>query len=106
MNGMNDKVMTSDMEMEAEPGATDNQLTLSLGDYVFTKEWEDGGTYRLTVEVTQTAPGVFRVDSAVPEEVAEEEQGPVETEEAGYSEATNSNSYPNPAVAKMMSNER
>lgn len=92
----------NDMAMEAEPGATDSQLTLSPADYAFTKDWEDGQTYKLTIEVTQVAPGQFRVDTAAPSEIASEEEGPATEEEAGYEQPTNSNTYSNPAVAKMM----
>lgn len=96
------KMMAEDMAVESEPGATDNQLSLSVDGNEFIKDWEDGNTYRLTVEVTQVAPGQFRVDSATPEDERENE-GPAPEEEAGYEQPTNSNDYPdNPAVAKML----
>lgn len=93
--------MGSEMEMENEPGSTDNELRLSPGDYPFIQDWQDGANYRMTVEVTQTAPGLFRVNVATPEG-APEGEGPAPEAEAGYSEPTNSGSYPNPAVARLL----
>lgn len=99
---MDPKMMADDMTMQSEPGATDNQLTLGVDGNEFIKDWEDGNSYTLTVEVTQVAPGQFRVDKAVPEDQGENE-GPAPDEAAGYEEPTNSGDYAeNPAVAKML----
>lgn len=104
---MNGRTMANNegMGMEGEPGATDSELTLSQAEHPFIADWEDGQTYKLTVEVTQLAPGRFRVDTASAAATSEDE-GPAEEAAAGVSEPTNSADYENPAVAKMMSRAR
>lgn len=90
--------------VEGETGGSDNTLTWSPGDFPVTQDWEDGEEYTVTVTIRQTAPGQAEVLTLTPKgEEGGEEEGPEASEEAGYTEPTNSNSYPsNPAVAKLM----
>jgi hypothetical protein len=96
-----------------EPGASDNRLSLDPNDeaFGFTKDWEDGNNYRLTVEVTQVSPGEFEVTGAseAPKEEGEEAMPDKEGAmgEAGESpeldrSTTGGDGYRNPAIAKIM----
>lgn len=93
--------------MQAEPGAGDNRLSLSPNDpaFDFVKAWEDGKSYTLTVTVTQVSPGEFEVVSAKPGPEPEEGIGE-ESTEGGEAEATESEGYRNPAIAKLMASEK
>jgi hypothetical protein len=108
MNGAsNDGTMAYD-----EAGSVDNRLSLTPSQFPFTKDWTDGSTYTLTVQVRQISPGEFEVVKAdsqgAPgeEEPGNQEQPTGEQQEAagaeGGGEEEAPGNYPNPAVAKMM----
>lgn len=100
---MNGKMMAEQAPVvENEAGGSDNTLTWSPGDFPETQEWEDGQEYTVTLTIRQTSPGQAEVLSMGNKEAAEAEEGPEPSEEAGVTEPTNSNSYPNPAVARLM----
>lgn len=91
-----------------EAGATDNRLSLTPSQFEFTKDWRDGETYTLTVEVRQISPGEFEVVKAdaqgapESEEPGNTEQPSGEQQESAGGEGESPANYPNPAVAKMM----
>jgi len=51
--------------LDEEQGASDNVLSLAIGDHPETRDWEDGKEYVFTeVRVRQQSPGQFMVISA------------------------------------------
>lgn len=92
--------------IEGEPGASDNRLTWSPGDYPETQEWQDGQQYTVTLTIRQTSPGEAEVLSLASKDNQQEEGAPVESEEAGVTEPTSSNDYPNPAVGRLMQGQK
>lgn len=101
---MNDGIMSYD-----EAGATDNRLSLTPSQFPFTKDWKNGSTYKMTVEVRQISDGEFEVIKAdaqgAPAETEEpgtQEQPSGDQQAAGAGEGETPGNYPNPAVAKMM----
>ncbi len=95
-----------------EAAATDNRLSLDPNDaaFEFTREWEDGNSYRMTVEVTQVSPGEFEVTAG--EEAPKEEGEETPPKDGAMGEAgespepdqstTGGDGYRNPAVSKIM----
>lgn len=96
-----------------EPGASENRMSFDPNDpaFDFAKDWQDGNTYRMTVEVTQVSPGEFEVNSA--REIGGTTEGePEEPSEGAMAEAgpspepdlstTGGDGYRNPAIAKIM----
>jgi len=92
-----------------EERSNDNILELNVTDpqFQFAADWNDGEQYTLkNVVVSQTSPGRFVVISAEGgnEEEAENADNPAEEAAEEGAEPKNENSsYPNPAVARMMS---
>ena len=97
--------------MGDEPGSTDNRLTLDPSAFGgFAQDWEDGQEYSMTVRVRQVSPGEFEVIDAKGSQADSEEsgeppmQGTEEETPAGENmDAKGRGTYPNPAVARMMS---
>lgn len=101
--------------LATEPGASDNRLSLSIGDNPFLKSLEDGNEYDLVVKVRQASPGEFVVIKASPAsgggEAEEEGEGEEMMSEGGKGESepaadSGEADYPNPAVARMMRGKR
>lgn len=90
--------------VEDEAGSSDNTLTWSPGDFPETQKWQDGEEYTVSLRIRQTSPGQAEVLSLSSTGSTDEgEEGPEPSEEAGYTEPTNGNSYSaNPAVARLM----
>lgn len=107
---------------QAEPGASDNRLSLSVNDeaFAFTQQWEDGKDYDIKLRVTQLSPGEFEVISGESEDSEEDEAGEGMGQmsrrgamgTAGDSADMESESsaggdgYRNPAIAKLMAEEK
>lgn len=90
--------------VDDQPGATDNRLSLSIGDHPEIKDWQDGKTYRLELVVEQQATGEFNVVSAQGEEAEPGEGNQSPTPDAEAQET--GSDYPNPAVARMAGGPR
>ena len=92
-----------------EERSNDNILELNVTgpQFQFAADWNDGEQYTLkNVVVNQTSPGRFVVISAEggDEEEAENADNPAEEAAEEGAETRNENSsFPNPAVARMMS---
>jgi hypothetical protein len=92
-----------------EGGAVDNRLSLTPDQFPFTKDWKDGSTYSLSVQIRQISPGEFEVVKAdeagepTAPEPGNEEQPSGEQQTTTEPEGESPSDYPNPAVAKMMS---
>lgn len=87
-----------------EPGAVDNRLSLDPNDKRWAKilaAWEDGETYKVTLEINQMSPGEFEVNSV------EEEGGEAEPDEGSDTEETSDTggAKVNKSVKKMMDEE-
>lgn len=101
---------TAPLNAQDEAGATDNVLNLNPNDPKWqgiVDTWEDGKEYVFAnVRVRQESPGRFVVLSAEAEETEEEEESePGETGAMGEASDVGervSESYANPAVAKLM----
>ena len=90
--------------LDEEAGASDNRLSLSVGDNPAVKDWEDGKQYKVSMTVRQQTPGEFIVVGAVEGEPADSEEG--EKPEAPAPDGTsNPGATGNPAVDKLMAQQ-
>ena len=68
--------------MDSEAGASDNRLSLSVGDFPFINNWEDGKEYDIKLTVAQQSNGEFTVvDASECESPAEDAGGESEAAE-------------------------
>lgn len=110
-------------DMQDQAGAADNRLSINPNDDRWADvlaAWKDGQTYSVQLDISQVSPGEFEVTGLQEAGGGEAEAGaeaetPAETtaeggvEESGQgggAGAMEESGYPNPAVRKMMKNQR